>query len=557
MKRSTGSTLIIVFLIALAALAIALSMMQLSTTKTVKAVNNKHSLQAFYAAEAGINKAIDTMTNNIQTVVLDSPTAEDLGLPTEASPDVLGAGEYYVQLTYNGDEIVIESIGSSKYAKKKIRTKVTYETDPSFEFGLLSRDTVTVHTGNITYGLDIHGNGEVTDVGLDFKGNINNYDALNGSVATQSDTPGGYAGATDYYGVYRPKVDVPEVDFEAFQDAMEWIVEPNTGDDLSGVAGFSDLNNDLMFSEDFLMGGTGKDLDLRGLVTFSSNIPDKKEHYFAFNNNFNKAIIAFSASSIDNFFSLDIVNNPLKYMVNLTINNIEFINKPLSYNLTAINGNIGKYIFGGGKGNTDPTPTPVPEPTPVPTVAPEPTPVPTVAPDPTPVPTDPPADDGSKGKSKDDGSSGDQQGGQGDISLYLPEGDYQGRIIFIDNENVGSVNISLGGVVSNAVIVTTGDVIFNGADRTDRGNTSGLIDFVIAAGGDIRHNGSMDTGCFYWLNGNFTQNGRSDFDNGRVMAQGTIDMQGRFSLTTLYDLEDFDWLPKTFIVKSWQEIAAE
>ena len=51
--------------------------------------------------------------------------------------------------------------------------------------------------------------------------------------------------------------------------------------------------------------------------------------------------------------------------------------------------------------------------------------------------------------------------------------------------------------------------------------------------------------------------GNSDFDNGRVMAQGTIDMHGRFSLTSTYDLNDFDWLPKEFIITSWQEIAAD
>lgn len=548
MVKSKGSTLLVVLMIALVALSIALSIMMLTTSKTNIAVNNKYSLQAYYAAEAGIQEAIDTMTDNIQLVVVNQVSAEGLDLPSVNSPQELNGSEYYVTLTYDTEEIIVTSIGSNGHAKKGIQVKLEYDIDPTFDFGLLSRDTVTVHTGNITYGLDIHGNGENGGSGLDFKGNTRNYNAINGAEATQSVDTDGFSNATSYYGNYRPEVSVPSVDFDEILDGMFGASEPGTSEtDLSVVLGLSDNDTDVIFNSDYLY--YNKDLDMPE-PSISNNKTKKNSYIAKLNEHATNTILALN-KSINK-------DNTLTLLSNSAFKGLDFIIKPLSLNIIYLYYDYPKHIIAGGKGNAkgQDNPDPTPEPTPVPTVAPEPTPEPTT--EPTPVPTEDPGDDSSSSKgnsgNNSGNSSGSQQGGQGDISLYLQPGDYGGKVIYIDNESVGTLNVSLGGIVSNATIVATGEVIFNGADRMDRGNASGLLDFAILAGGDITHNGSMDTGCFYWLNGSFRQNGRSDFDNGRVMAQGTITMNGRFSLTTDYELNEFDWLPKRFVVKSWKEI---
>jgi hypothetical protein len=213
----------------------------------------------------------------------------------------------------------------------------------------------------------------------------------------------------------------------------------------------------------------------------------------------------------------------------------------------------------------EPTATPVPEPTATP--VPEPTPEPeedfntdtpdvneSVVDDEEPVAEDP-GDNFDTEPSND--LSGIQfgptgSGGNGKFDVDIAAGDHGGRIYYIDNAGLGEVTINALGPVTNAIIVASGDIVFNGADTENNGR--GLIDLVVASGGNITHNGRLESGCFYWLDGEFSQHGNSTFNNGRVMAQKDITLNGKFKLTSDTTLDDFAWMPKAIYVRSWREV---
>ncbi|MGD9580213.1 MAG: pilus assembly PilX N-terminal domain-containing protein [Vampirovibrionia bacterium] len=574
MRNTKGSTLIIVLLIAFTSLSIALGMMQLSTTKTIKAVNNKNSLQAFYAAEAGINEAIDVLVDN-QDIIYQEPTEDSLNLPTSDNSSTLGDSQYYVELAYSGDSIVIESTGISGTSKKKIRTKVNLEYDSAFNFGFLSKDAVTIYTGQIEYGMDIHGNN-----GLDGKGNDKNYTHLGSAIGTQSvdKTP---SGATSYWGQYRPAVEVPEVDFDYFNEQMFGSIEPTYNEtDLTIINGIKDTDNNIMFTSTYLQN--------------NSHIEIPSPNAVVSNNETETPLISYK---IDTTKIESIANNLITSLASSS-----FINQSVTYSLSLGNRLSDLIIGGNGNGNngngngnqsddeviddgTDDTAIDdgityedeVTEDTTEEETTEDDT---TIDED---VVYEDETEDSSPGNSgnsngnssnsngnssnsasDESSSNGQNSGGYGDLTINIPAGDYNGKILYFDNANVGSLNINFLGIAENITIVATGSVVFCGADLVGEesgsggGDNRGVKNFALATGGDITHNGRIYVdGGLYWLNGSFRQNGRSDFFNSRIIAQGTIDTHGHFSLTTDGNLTEYDFVPKKIAVQTWQEIAAE
>lgn len=545
MRKNSGSTLLIVLLISMVALAIAISMMQLSTTKTVKAVNNKNSLQAYYAAEAGMNLALEALTSNISEVITSEPQEGDdpLYLPTHSNPADINGAVYYVDIEYPNDgtgDIIIKSTGEYKTARKNIKTRIYSDIDSAFKFGLLSKNQIDLG-GNITFGLDIHGNGldengdPIRGGGLNFAGNSGNYDNLNGSIATQSNNSNPdpedcknivEGSSKECYNIYREEQEVPNVDFDYFESQLFDAATPVSGQDLKDVTGIMDTTKNVYITSDYLAYNNNLDFCGPGLIQYSAHLPNKTINtHIALNMpDFiasNSIALISNSQFIKPLNSKEMKFKPFVNIINTAINNINLLTSPYTFNLSYINSNVAKHIIAGGKGNTDPTATPVPDEEPSETL-----------------------------NCPDHGNS--QAGGSGSIRMYLPGGDHGGRIYYIDNGSE-TLNISMGNIVSNAIIVATGPITFNGSDRNDNGNPSGFLDTIIAAGGDILHNGSMDTSVFYWTDGGFRQNGSSDFVNARVMAQDEILINGAFSLTSTEDWADFEWLPRTFVVKFWED----
>lgn len=560
MRNNKGSTLIIVLLIAFTSLSIAIGMMQLSTTKTVKAVNNKYSLQAFYAAEAGLNEAIDTLIDN-QEYISDEPSESTLELPTRDNKFTLGDAEYYVELTYGDDSIIIESTGMSGTSKKKIRTKIALEYDSAFNFGFLSKDTVSIYTGQIEYGMDIHGNN-----GIDGKGNDKNYVHHGSAIGTQS-VDKNPSGATSYWGLYRPEVEVPEVDFDYFNEQMFGAIEPTAAQTvLTGITNISDTDTNIMFNSTYL--NANNRIDIPAPNAISSN------------NSIDAPLIATSLNSID--------LEKTKESIISSISHSTFINTSVSYSLS-LGSKISDLVIGkndhnngNGNGNIDDPPEedpviedPVDEPIDEDIIYEDDTTEDEAIIEDDTVVDDPIDDDivyeeessspGNSGNSgNNDTNNGANTGGSGDITINIPAGDYNGKILYFDNADIGSIGINFDGIAENITIVATGDVIFCGADLAGEetgsggGDNRGVKNFALATGGDITHNGRIYvSGGLYWLNGNFRQNGRSDFFNSRIIAQGTIDTHGHFSLTTDGSLTEYDFVPKKIAVQTWQEIAAE
>lgn len=633
MNFRKGSALLVVMFISLIALSIAISMMQLSSTKTLNAINNKDELNAFYAAEAGMNKALDSLSDNLSTIS-SQPSEADLNLPDAANIATLDTSDagvktkYFVDVNYpDADTIIIESTGKFKDAAKKIRVKAKIEIEESFKFGLLSKEQINIHTGNITFGLDLHGN-----AGLDFKGNERNYDALNGSKATQSvnQNPNNQY---DYYGGYRPEVSVPKVDFPYFQSQMFGAVTPAVGEnDLSALYGIDDADNNIMLSKDYIQ--SNDSIDIPAPDQPSARLNKKPVNYIA-----RLSQDIFNRNQLFNLVQTTTTKPCANVFTKLLFPNVfkNYLPVHSTYSIV-MNYGVGKY-FWGKRDTATPTPIP-PTPTPAPpTATPTPTPTP-VPPTATPTPTTAGGTGGDAGSSNGNGNSGNSNGNSGnsngnsgnsngnsgnsngnsgnndsgnsgstgsdtgnsgsngsdtgnsdtsnsngnsgnngnsdnngnsgnngnsdqtsnnyaggDIKITLAEGDYGGRIIYVDNKDVGTLDIDLDGNVTNVVIVATGDVRFNGSTKPNaRGAEAAMIDFVIAAGGNIRHNGSNTTGCFYWLDGIFDQNGSSDLVNGRVMAQGNINLNGKFELSTTSDLKDFSFIPKKIAVMTWQQV---
>lgn len=617
MRTLKGSALLAVMFISLIALSISISMMQLSSTKTIKAANNKQSLKAFYAADAGINEALDAIADysGPNDVMTDQPNAAELGLPTEASPDntTLNGSEYYVSVDYDtvNNYLIVLSTGSYKGSAKRIRVKASLEQDDAFNFGLLSDKKININTGNIGYELDIHSNAGLdadgNPMGLDFQGQPENYTVPDDVSATQWNEDGiNMSGATDEYGKWRKKQTVPAVDFAKFQSMFDDtdLTLGATDGAVSTIDGTSDLGNNVMFTEEYL--NNNPNLDFSTLTLSSSKINNKPDHLIANNNYFKRTfgpiITGLKDNPLASFVLSALVYNINSNSVNSlclnTLNNFKFI--------TILGTNYSKWIYGtppnpppgqdDDHGNPHDTPVPTtvpPEPTPEPTAAP--TPVPTVAqPAPTPEPTvAPPADNGNgngndngngngNDNGNDNGTSNDNSnagGSSNNLTLKLPAGDHAGRIYYIDNQNIGTLYIDLEGNVNNVVIVATGDVQFNGSNQNIARDSTPMVNVVIAAGGDFTHNGRFTTGALVWLNGNFTQNGSSDLENARVIAGKVktdsdgnyvdpngnavnksdegIRLNGTFSLTTDYGMDDFEFLPKKVYIKSWQQIEVD
>lgn len=512
MKKSVGSTLIMVLFISLVAFGIALGAMQLATTKVTKAVNDKYALQAFYAAEAGVQDAIDTLTEN-QATLSASTTANDLNLPSSPSNATLVEdAEYYIEIfPIDAENIIVDAIGVSHNARKKIRVKASLKTISSFDFGLLTKSFIDINTGKITYELDIHGND-----GIQFNGNPDNYDTGHGSTATHSKlnyTPKN--GSTDNYGFYRPSVEVPPVDFDYFLNDIYYDIDLNPGENLASnyTNAAADFDNNIMFDETYLK-------------TYNSKIilPDPANKTAALPP-VNKTFIAQHIKPWHYALALAAISTPIQTQ---SYSVIAF--KPLLDSIITAK-KTDKDNNGNGNGNNSGDDTSDESNTDTST-------------------------DTSNSNNGNSGGNSNNGGGNG-LSVYIPAGDHSSssgekRVYFFDNADIGPLNIDLGGEVSNAIIVATGDVVFNGADHA--GNGKQFLDFMIASGGDITHNGRLDTGCFYWLDGEFRQNGKSNLEGSRVMSQGTIRLNGAFALTYNEGLSDFGVLPEEFVITSWQEV---
>ncbi|HSA06465.1 MAG TPA: pilus assembly PilX N-terminal domain-containing protein [Candidatus Gastranaerophilales bacterium] len=131
-------------------------------------------------------------------------------------------------------------------------------------------------------------------------------------------------------------------------------------------------------------------------------------------------------------------------------------------------------------------------------------------------------------------------------------GDMQGKTIFLD----GSVTVDINGAnpLSNATIVTSGDMVVNGSVDIVSSHAD-EIDVVFACGGDVELNGSRDFTSLFWANGRFTQNGASL--SGRVIASEAIFLNGSFILTNSDNLTDKNIFDKVIATSSWQLVSMD
>jgi hypothetical protein len=589
MNKNMGSTLLIVLFIALVALAISISMMQLTTSKTTMAVNNKYALQAYYAAEAGMNKAILELTNyagNLQTVTnadLNNLADENTKAAMGSSNDI----EYYVELqNQSADQITVSATGEYKGFRKRLISRLERDTSSAFDYGLLSDKYIDISTGKITFQMDIHTNCEIFS-----NGNADNYDrlgttstatasALNNcpSFSSKGNSQGsggkGNTRTNEFWGVYGDEVDVPDVNFTYFyQEALTdgWIF---TAQDFSSTP----------------------NLRVQTTGTTLSALPfERKETYIANTNLPANYVMSMASLNINTktagLASVNMPAKPFENIIGLAIRQFGLFDIN-NYASLYFNNNYAKYVIAGGQGKAvgheddpDPTPEPTPEPTPDDSIFED--------PDDVDFPdeeagneddssfSDESSDDsGNKGKGggNDNSNSGNNNasGGPGDYVITIDAGDYGGKVLYIDNPgDASSIEVNFNGIVKNLAIIVEGDgaLMFHGADLgsgnphdvpddldTDGNFKSGhdhrgIEDFIIAANGNIEHYGRLVAKSgLYWTNGAYSQNGRDTYFNSRIIAKGNISSTGRFTMLTDGNLTSYDFAPTIIKVISWREV---
>jgi Tfp pilus assembly protein PilX len=231
------TTLIFVFIL----VTFAVALLTMTSNDTKLSALQRDSTEAFYIAEAGIEKAF---------WYLNTPTANggkgldwrtDGGYIEENYPD--GSTNYYqIAVEYdpsNAEHIIITSKGivsdgNKVYGSRKIEVKakkgISPASDVAYNFAIATEEDLTF-SGNVqTFGGDVHANGN-----LNISGEGTNIYVYNGEATA--------TGANEYSGSSLELQTYPKIDFDYYKS----IAKGNTHPEIGGF--YYGDNTSVVFSE--------------------------------------------------------------------------------------------------------------------------------------------------------------------------------------------------------------------------------------------------------------------------------------------------------------------